>query len=31
LGFYLMRRLADVKVTSRASGGTKVRLILACR
>ena len=31
LGFYLMRGLADVKVTSRASGGTKVRLTLACR
>jgi two-component sensor histidine kinase len=31
LGFNLMRGLADVKVTSRATGGTKVRLTLPCR
>ena len=31
MGFTLMRGLADVEVTSRASGGTKVRLTLACR
>jgi two-component sensor histidine kinase len=31
LGFNLMRGLADVKVTSRASGGTKIRLTLPCR
>jgi stage II sporulation protein AB (anti-sigma F factor) len=31
MGFVLMRGLADVEVTSRASGGTRVRLELACR
>ena len=31
IGFSLMRGLADVEVTSRASGGTKVRLTLPCR
>lgn len=31
MGFTLMRGLADVEVTSRAAGGTKVRLTLPCR
>jgi anti-sigma regulatory factor (Ser/Thr protein kinase) len=31
MGFTLMRGLADVEVTSRARGGTKVRLTLPCR
>jgi anti-sigma regulatory factor (Ser/Thr protein kinase) len=31
MGFTLMRGLADVQVTSRACGGTKVRLTLPCR
>jgi anti-sigma regulatory factor (Ser/Thr protein kinase) len=31
IGFILMRGLADVEVTSRACGGTKVRLTLPCR
>jgi anti-sigma regulatory factor (Ser/Thr protein kinase) len=31
IGFTLMRGLADVEVTSRACGGTKVRLTLPCR
>lgn len=31
LGFTLMRGLADVEVTSRARGGTLVRLKLSCR
>jgi anti-sigma regulatory factor (Ser/Thr protein kinase) len=31
MGFNLMRGLAHVHVTSRASGGTKVRLTLPCR
>jgi anti-sigma regulatory factor (Ser/Thr protein kinase) len=31
MGFALMRGFADVEVTSRASGGTKVRLTVPCR
>jgi anti-sigma regulatory factor (Ser/Thr protein kinase) len=31
IGFTLMRGLADMEVTSRACGGTKVRLTLPCR
>lgn len=31
MGFNLMHGLADVEVTSRACGGTKVRLKLSCR
>jgi anti-sigma regulatory factor (Ser/Thr protein kinase) len=31
MGFNLMRGLADVEVTSRPRGGTKVRLKLSCR
>jgi stage II sporulation protein AB (anti-sigma F factor) len=31
MGFTLMRGLADVEVTSRARGGTMVRLKLSCR
>lgn len=31
LGFAVMRGLADMEITSRACGGTKVRLKLSCR
>jgi anti-sigma regulatory factor (Ser/Thr protein kinase) len=31
LGFSVMRGLADMEITSRACGGTKVRLTLSCR
>ncbi|HEV8450906.1 MAG TPA: ATP-binding protein [Gaiellales bacterium] len=31
MGFALMQGLADVEVTSRACGGTRVRLTLPCR